>query len=188
MNDLSAIANIGVFFATLFATLYAVVQYHNHKKEHRINLLGEYNHRYATDKNVQEVISWMLKIAIVNNNGEIVNAEPCRCLSKPGIHEKEMFMRFFEELYLHIENGSIDKRQACKLFSYYAIKFDEIKEYREDITDYKSKKELENEKKKRNEEEGIADAMIYWSNYRKFVDEMRMEWCEIKKSIKNNKL
>lgn len=180
IDNLSAIADVGIFIATLFATLYAVVQYHYHKKEHRINLLGEYNKRYATDKNIQEVITWMLKVAIVNDDGEIVNAEPYRCYCKPSIHEKEMFMRFFEELYLHIENGSMDKRQVCKLFSYYAIKFDEIKEFRLDITDYKSKEELENEEKDK-EEEGIAYTKKYWTNYRKFVNEMKIEWQEINK-------
>ena len=74
----------------------------------------------------------------------------------------------------------MDKRQVCKLFSYYAIKFDEIKEFRLDITDYKSKEELENEEKDK-EEEGIAYTKKYWTNYRKFVNEMKIEWQEINK-------
>lgn len=155
--------------ATCFAALFAVNEYQNHKEEQRIGLLGEYNQRYSTDKNIQKVVRWMLKVAIVDESGEIVGANPDRSVCKPDVHEKEMFMRFFEELYLHIKTGSVDKRQACLFFSYYAIKFDEIKDYRLDISDYKSKTEIENE-------EVDFSTTKYWTSYRRFVDEMKKEW------------
>ena len=154
---------------TCFAALFAVAEYQNHKKEQRIILLGKYNQRYSTDKNIQKVVRWMLKVAILNSEGDIVGADPYKSYSKPDIHEKEMFMRFFEELYLHIKNGGVEKRQACLFFSYYAIKFDEIKDYRLDISDYKSMEELENEKS----EDQISK---YWTSYRCFVEEMKIEW------------
>ena len=125
----------------------------------------------------------MLRVAILNDKGEIVGADPIRCYYNPGVHEKEMFMRFFEELYLHVGNKSLDKRQVCLLFSYYAIKFDEIKEFRLDITDYKSKEELEKGKKTNDEK----DNNIYWTNYRIFVNEMRDEWKIIKENNKQQK-
>lgn len=170
---LSAVVDCGAFLAASFATLYAVVEYHNHKKEHRIRLLGEYNHRYSTDKNVQKIVTWMLKVAIVDDDGEIIGADPSKCHCKPDVNAKEMFMRFFEELYLQIENKSIDEEQACQLFSYYAIKFDEIKEFRLDITDYQSGDELE----KGNDKKG----KIYWAKYRNFVNEMRKVWIRLDK-------
>lgn len=175
---LTAIANCGVFLATCFTALYAVVEYQNHKKEHRIKLLGEYNQRYSTDRNIQKVITWMLKVAIVDNKGDIVGADPNKYFYKPDINTKEMFMRFFEELYLHVNNNSIDKRQACQLFSFYAIKFDEIKEFRLDITDYRSKKELI-EEERNSEETKDEQTLIYWINFREYVEEMKNEWKKI---------
>lgn len=179
---LSTIANVGVFSATLYAALYAVLEFDNHKKENRVKLLGEYNQRFSSDVNIRHVITWMLRVAIIDNQGEIIGADLNGCYN-PGIYKKEMFMRFFEELYLHIEKGNIDKRQACLLFSYYAIKYDEIKEFRLDITDYCSGEELVNVGI--NKEKDNCD--LYWTNYRKFVNEMREEWKEIKKQqIKEN--
>lgn len=123
----------------------------------------------------------MLRVAILNDKGEIVGADPIRFYYNPGIHEKEMFMRFFEELYLHIDNKSLDKEQVCLLFSYYAIKFDEIKEFRLDITDYYSKVELEKRGKTDDKKDNYNK---YWTNYRKFVDEMRKEWKKIEEMNK----
>ena len=109
---LAAIVSCGTFMATCFAALFAVNEYQNHKEEQRIGLLGEYNQRYSTDKNIQKVVRWMLKVAIVDESGEIVGANPDRSVCKPDVHEKEMFMRFFEELYLHIKTGIIRKEQT----------------------------------------------------------------------------
>ena len=120
----------------------------------------------------------MLKVAILDEHGNIVGADPLRLFCKPGVNEKEMFMRFFEELYLHINNNSIDKKQACLLFSYYAIKFDEYRDFRLDITDYKSENELKVEE---NGNERNIDYKLYWINFRKFVNEMKEEWKNIEK-------
>ena len=168
-ENLNVIANCGTFMATCFAAFYGIKEYSIHKVEEKIKLLGEYNQRYSTDKNIKTVVSWMLKIAILNEKGDIVGANPDKTTHKPGIYEKEMFMRFFEELYLHIKNGSVEKRQACLLFSYYAIKFDEIENFRLDISDYKSKDELMNEE--------LKDPFSkYWASYRMFIEDMRNEW------------
>lgn len=169
INYLAALGNLGVFCATLCATLYAIKQYNDHKKEHRIKLLGEYNQRYSSDRNIEKVTKWMLKVAIVDNNGEITGANPDRDYCKPGIYEKEMFMRFFEELYLHIKEGHIDKMNAFRLFAYYAILFDRHKNFRLDITDYKSKDELSNSNL---DEENKKKFELLWSGYRDFVEKM----------------
>ena len=156
-------SELGAFIVAMVSAGYAFDQYQNYKNVERTKLLCEYNQRYSSDRNIHDVVSWMLRVAIVNDKGDIVGADPLRCFCKPGIHEKEMFMRFFEELYLHVDNKSIEKKKACLLFSYYAIKFDEIKEFRLEITDYNSKE--------------------YCVNYHKFVNEMKEEWIK----IKNNK-
>ena len=80
-----------------------------------------------------------------------------------------MFMRFFEELYLHIKEGHIDKMDAFRLFAYYAIAFDKYKDFRLDITDYKSKDELSNSNI---EGENEKKYEILWSGYRDFIEMM----------------
>ncbi|MBR4240224.1 MAG: hypothetical protein IKQ03_12590 [Prevotella sp.] len=149
----------------------------------KINILCSYNQRYSSDMNIQEVVSWILRIAILDNNGDIIDANPHEATySKPGIHKKEMFMRFFEELYEQINSKNIDKRKACHLFSYYAIKFDQYKNFRLDITDYKSTDELE----KLETGDDKMKYSIFWSGFRKFVDEMKKEWEQIKEEEKKS--
>lgn len=171
VNYLSSISNIGIFVTSLIASFYAVIQYENHKKEERTKLLCEYNQRYSSDKNIEEVVTWMLQVSILDDNGEIKSADPTRAHS-PGIHKKEMFMRFFEELYLQIKNNKIDKRESCRLFSYYARKFDAIEEFRLDITDYIPVNEEDASKSDENKKKLLK----YWSDYRKYVKEMNSEW------------
>ena len=173
---LSVLVSLGTLSATLFVALYGVIEYENHKAEQRIKLLCEYNQRYSTDRNIESVVTWMLKIAQVDRDGKIVGANPDRTfICRPEVHQKEMFMRFFEELYLHIKSGNIKREDACKLFSYYAIEFDKHEGFRFDITDYKSSKQLDDM------EEGEAKKYsLYWSNYRCFVDDMKKEWDIIK--------
>ena len=47
-----------------------------------------------------------------------------------------MFMRFYEELKLQIDEGNIKKEDDKKFFSYYAIKFHENDHFHENIADY----------------------------------------------------
>ena len=119
----------------------------------------------------------MLRISILNENGDIIGAKPSRVNYSPGIHKKEMFMRFFEELYLHIEDNKIDERESCRLFSYYALKFDKIKDFRLDITDYLSVEEENSAQLDKNKKKLLK----YWSNYRKYVKEMSSIWETIEK-------
>lgn len=177
-ETINAFAALGTFFVTIFSAIYAYLQYKRYKEEQVVKLLGEYNQRYSTDNNIKTVVSWMLKIAIVDEKGEIKGADPDRSFFKPGIYEKEMFMRFFEELYLHIKNGSVEKRRACLLFSYYPIMFDKFKEFRLDILDYKSKKEQEKEGQNNQNSK-------YWIFYQMFVEDMNKEWEKYTKELPN---
>lgn len=180
---LSVIANVGIFLATIFATMYAVKEYLNKKREHHTKLLAKYNQRYSSDNNITSVVSWMLKVAIVDKDGKIVGANPYRCNYSPGVHKKEMFMRFFEELYLHIKDGNIKKEDAFSFFAYYAIIFEKYKDFRLDITDYKTKEEL-----KEMQEGRLKREYTYlWSGFRKFIYEMNVILKEKEKEYKTNK-
>lgn len=115
----------------------------------------------------------MLKVAKLDNNGEIVGAHPNSILiNKPNIIEKEMFMRFFEEIYLHIKEDNLDKESVFRLFAYYALKFDEHPEFRLDITDYKNEKELNKVKN----EQVKKELSIRWFGFREFAKQMNDEY------------
>ena len=181
-ETLQALASTGSFLVALFGGIYAYKQYENHKDEERIKLLCGYNERYSKDKNIEDVVTWMLNIAEVDTKGNVIGANPyIAAFNEPGIHKKEMFMRFFEELYLHIESGKIDKTKACLLFSYYAIEYDKHFGFRMDITDYKTDAEL----KEMTDIEEKNRMSLYWINFRKFVCEMNLEWEKLKKTDKS---
>lgn len=143
------------FLALLVAGLgawYAKKEYNKHLEEERTKLLCDYNYRYSTDKNVECVIKWMLKIAITDKNGFITGVDRSIANTRPGIYEQEMFLRFFEELYQQIKNEKLDRQKVSNLFSYYALVFDKFEDYHLDITDY-------------NED--------VWNDFRYFVKEMK---------------
>ena len=187
----TAIATSLMFLVTAYAAYYAKKEYTKHIENERTKLLCEYNQRYADNTDLRNVIKWMLKVAILNEEGDIIDAEPNRLSDRPGIYEKEMFMRFFEELNIHMKSGNISKTEACKLFSYYAIKFGEIKNFRLDITDYKTEDELSDLKKKMEKESDktIKDKLekeikvyrLVWADFRAFVTEMAKERQELMK-------
>lgn len=167
-KNYSLLAGIGTFVSTLVAGLYAIYEYDNHKKEVQTNLLCQYNQRYSSDKNIRRVLKWMLKVAEIEN-GEIIGVKEIEN-NDSWTYEKEMFMRFFEELNKRIDNNDINERDVYDLFSYYALKFDEFYGFRADITDYKNEKEIL--------EMSEEDRVIYqdpWSNFRSFIDKMKKE-------------
>ena len=99
----------------------------------------------------------------------------CDITKDIGIYEKEMFMRFFEELYLQIKAGHLNREDVYHLFAYYALKYNKYLDFRKNIEDYKSKEELPANEK---------DAKEYdnWTNFRCFVEEMtKQEEIETKK-------
>ena len=170
-----SIFNICLFITTLVFGLYAINEYGNHKREMQTNLLCQYNQRYSADQNIKKVIEWMLKTAHLDKKGEIDKVNLLKSLCSPSINTKEMFMRFFEELQLQIEEKNLNAKDVYELFSYYAIKFDEFNEYHKDITDYTPIKEVykmaEDQRKSVNEN---------WRRFSKFIEEMH----EIKRNQK----
>ena len=150
LGFLSSISNIGTLLVSVIALVYAILEYRRHKKSVSTNLLCQYHQRYVSDKNIESVIQYMLRTAKVDENGEIVGFDETKASgSDPGIYEKEIFMRFYEELQLQIDDGNIDNDIARDMFSYYVLKFDEIKDFHKEITDY--------------------DNIKCWHHYKKFI-------------------
>lgn len=159
--------HICIFVPTLFFGLFAIYEYENHKREVQVNLLCQYNQRYSTDCNIRTMLEWMLKVSISNDKGDIVGVDLSKSYFTPGVNTKELFMRFFEELYLQIEEGNLNAQDVYELFAYYAIKFDKHNEFHKEIVDYTSKEDVEKlPESERNE------VNKNWKKFSKFIDKM----------------
>ena len=112
---------VGILFTciqTLIAVLAAIIaflEYRKHVEQNRYAVLSEYNSRYCNDKNIEVVVKYL--IWFLEGHGSKNETEP----KKPTIYEKEMFMRFFEELQLQIENDRIGEGKVEDFFAYYAV-------------------------------------------------------------------
>lgn len=174
----TAIATLLSFGVAAYAACYAKEQYLRHLEVEHTKLLCGYNQRYSTDCNIKAMLRWMLEVAVTDEKGEIINVDLTKCCYSPGINTKEMFMRFFEELYLQIEKGNLNANEVYDLFAYYALKFDEFDEYHEDITDYTAKEEVD--KMDKDKMDAVNEN---WKRFSKFIQIMD----EIKNNSKNTK-
>lgn len=99
----------------LFAFVISYLEYNSIKISKKIQVFSEYNKRYSEDPNIVKVVKYL---NYIDNDGTINN--PHRI--KPSNYEVEMFMRFFEELYIQIKNDCLVEETVLNLFCYYAYK------------------------------------------------------------------
>lgn len=125
---ISCIFTILTVLISCYAVSYAIKEYTLHKKEERANSLARYNERYSTNEYLIKVVRYLWKIDEIKDSceksyNEIVdefkNNEESK-LEIPEEYEKELFLRFFEEIQFSIDEGSLDKKQVKDLFFYYA--------------------------------------------------------------------
>ena len=132
------------------ALYYAKKEHELHKKSENITILCQYLQRYTNDPYIKKLEDYILDMALFDEDENIIGFDSKKQPGNtPTIWEKEMFMHFFEEIQLLIDNKVIDKNIVIDLIGYYVGIFHRIKEYHQDITDY------DNER--------------YWKYYLKFV-------------------
>lgn len=95
---------------TVLAT---INEYNAHRKREKAEVLGQYNERYSRDEHINKVVDYIIRY--MDNN--YVNP-------LPSVHDAEMFMRFFEEMEIQIEEGRLDEEKVHDLFAYYAMVLD----------------------------------------------------------------
>lgn len=140
--DFSALGDMLSGVAAAIAVFYAIVQYKSYLEDRKTKTLNEFNQRYVSDESIEKVIRWMVANAKYDENGRIVGKDPEKNEGEmPSIYDKEMFMRFFEELNILINKGLLNEKDTLKMFAYYALVFDEYPSFREDIRDYDNKKQ-----------------------------------------------
>ena len=107
-------------FATFLALLFAAYEYYLHKKNNQYGAYSKLNEKYCKNNSIQKVMVTMKEsydgksfcIASFSNNCGI---------NQVNDYDKEMFLRFFEELNYAIKKKSIRKEEACYYFGYYAV-------------------------------------------------------------------
>lgn len=87
------------------AVIFTYVQYRQYKKKEKADILAHFNERYSNDENIKAVVEYLM--------GEKQN--------DPTNYQKEMFLRFFEELQIFIEVKSLDPQLVYDTFAYYAL-------------------------------------------------------------------
>lgn len=164
-----SVAEWGTYIVTVIGAFYAILQYRNHLNEERRVILCEYNQRYSSDKNIEAVVCWMIQVAKTNQlDGDIIGVNTNTICVPPATYQKEMFMRFFEELNLRLEKKDMNVEEVYNMFSYYALKFDEYWDFRLDINDYKN--DLEMRGMHEIDREKFRDK---WNDFHGFVDKMK---------------
>ena len=149
-SSIQAIAVIGALVVSLLALVYAKKEYDHHKKSEQTSLLCQYLNRYVNSETIQKVTEYIIETALLDEKENIIGFDNSKKpQDAPSIREKELFMHFFEEIQLHIDNNMIDANVAKELLGYYAGIFHKYEGFHQGISDY------ENEK--------------YWRLYLKFV-------------------
>lgn len=112
LNAFSIMDGVSIILAslTLMGTIY---EYQAHRKRVKAEVLGQYNERYSRDEHVNNVVDYIIRYM----DGKAI-------FRLPTTHDAEMFMRFFEEMQIQIEEDRLVEEQVYELFAYYAIAFD----------------------------------------------------------------
>lgn len=100
------------------------------RSERRKKLLSDYCTRFSNEQ--RKVAEWLLNICEIDSdsNVKILDSKISQYSSKePTLFEKERFMEFFIELNIQIKNKQIEKEDARKLFSFYALLFDNVTKF-----------------------------------------------------------
>ena len=97
-------------------------EYKSHKDEEKANTLASYNERYSSNEHLIVVVEYLYnEIEKSKRNKKTeknINAD--KESRQPTPNEKELFLRFFEEIQISIEQGALDKAHVKELFFYYA--------------------------------------------------------------------
>lgn len=140
-DSIQALAVSSALIISGVALFYSKREYEHNKKSGKTTLLCQYLHRYATDPCVKKVEDYILEMALLDERENIIGFDKSKSpSSKPTVWEKEMYMHFFEEIQLHIDDNMIDKDVVIDLIGYYIGIFHRIEEYHADVTDYNEEK------------------------------------------------
>ena len=112
---------------SLVAISFVKKEYNLHKQAEMANTLSKYNERYCTDEHIERTINFLSEYHDTRKAEKYKHYLPKDILSivkkkdSSSCLDKEIFLRFFEELQYSITQGALDKDVVYDMFSYYAI-------------------------------------------------------------------
>lgn len=130
-------------FCAVSSLIAVLHEYDEHKKRERAATFSEYNKRYSEDENIKAVTRYLICFLEHHEIGD-------NHTEMPSVYQKEMFLRFFEELEFQMQQGRLTENEVTKFFAYYAVAAAMDKEFLKDT------------------ELGKKNYKV-WENYRNFV-------------------
>lgn len=124
---ITALATVITAIISYMALSYARNEYDAHKQKEESEALSSFNERYCTDEHIANVLNFLIDFSKCK---ELHDVETCLKIEKnpPSVNDKEMFMRFFEELQYAIEQKRLSKQIVYDMFAYYALEVDKMGE------------------------------------------------------------
>lgn len=107
------------FILALVSVFAAYNEYQKKQKFERCDVLMRYNERYEESSYIKNAINYLNKEA---NKDSVNNGQNISQKSNLTICDKEMFLRFYEELDYMIEVGYLDRELVANYFAYYFFK------------------------------------------------------------------
>lgn len=112
MNDWATIApcfsaitgfiTLVLTFASIFV---AFREYRSYKRDKQSEVLFNYNERYENSPSIRLVVRYCTDV----------------CSENPSVYDKEMFLRFFEELEMMIQAKYLKEKDVLDYFSFYFL-------------------------------------------------------------------
>lgn len=124
---ITALATVITVIISYMALSYARKEYEAHKQKEESEALSSFNERYCTDEYIANVLNFLIDLSKCK---ELHGVETCLITENnpPSVNDKEMFMRFFEELQYAIEQKRLSKQIVYDMFAYYALEVDKMGE------------------------------------------------------------
>lgn len=94
----------------IVAVVVSIVELQSHKKKENNKLLSQLNNRYILTPEVQKVVRYLRE------------NEPSD--EEPSAYEVELFLRFFEELAVFLNTGSLKPEDIREFFNHYFDRFE----------------------------------------------------------------
>lgn len=107
-NSISAFIALLTLLLTFCTVVYAYKEFKKTQKDKRSEVFMQYNQRYEENPHIQKILKYC---TIRDNKNE----------NKPTVHDKEMFLRFYEELWRMIKVKYISEDDVCEFFAYYFV-------------------------------------------------------------------
>lgn len=154
-----SIGNVSEIITASVATMalfLSIIEYEKYKTAERYATLAEYNKRYSSDQYIISCLNYLTS-HLYNEDRNL-----------PTIVERELFIRYFEELQVQVNSGRLNKDKVQELFAYYGIVAFLDPSFSENIIEFDS----EDEKISNNSKNVWNNYYLFLKNNRDFAKEI----------------